>query len=125
MNFKSIARIFVEKVRWEIYKLELALLKEYYKSADGSKDREKIDLVLGLLCYLKLKLSNEEKNIFNEADRYEKTIEILNDYGDKYECMTMNKIALLDVKPEIRRDLHKLFVMDINCVTEDDLKFYN
>lgn len=128
MSSKRIAKVFVEKVEWEIDKLQLALIKEYNRKAENSKDREKIGLVLELLGNLNVRLYDavmKKEDEFTGAEYYEKAREILDDFGDKYECMTMNKIVLLDVKPEIRRDLHKLFVMDINCVTEDDLRFYN
>lgn len=128
MSSKRIAKVFVEKVEWEIDKLQLALIKEYNKKAENSKDREKIGLVLELLGNLNVRLYDavmKKEDEFTGAEYYEKAREILDDFGDKYECMTMNQIVLLDVKPEIRRNLHKLFVMDINCVTEEDLRFYN
>lgn len=125
---KRIARVFLNKIKWEIDRLQLALTKEYYRNEDGSKDGEKIILVLKLLDNLDIDLRDKVRHKDDEYTGdglYEKVLEILNDYGDKYECMTMNKIVLLNVRPDIRRDLHKLFVMDINCVTEDDLRFYN
>jgi len=128
MSSKRIAKVFVEKVEWEIDKLQLALIKEYNRKAENSKDREKIGLVLELLGNLNVRLYDavmKKEDEFTGAEYYEKALEILEDFGDKYECMTMNKIVLLDVRPDIRRDLHKLFVMDINSVTEDDLRFYN
>ena len=128
MSSKRIAKVFAEKVEWEIDKLQLALIKEYNRKAENSKDREKIGLVLELLGNLNVRLYDavmKKEDEFTGAEYYEKALEILEDFGDKYECMTMNKIVLLDVRPDIRRDLHKLFVMDINSVTEDDLRFYN
>lgn len=128
MSSKRIAKVFVEKVEWEIDKLQLALIKEYNRKAENSKDREKIGLVLELLGNLNVRIYDavmKKEDEFTGAEYYEKAREILDDFGDKYECMTMNKIVLLDVRPDIRRDLHKLFVMDINSVTEDDLRFYN
>ena len=116
-SLKRIVGIFIEKVNREIARLQLALLKEYENGKKDSKNKEKISLILKLLENLDADLSG--------VVYYEKAREILDDFGDKYECMTMNKIVLLDVTPETRRDLHKLFAMDINCVTEDDLKFYN
>lgn len=124
---KRIARVFLNKLDSEIGQLQLALIKEYNKKAEDSKDREKVGLVLQLLGNLDVELRDKVRHKDDEYtgdELYEKTIEILNDYGDKYECMTMNKIVLLDVRPDIRRDLHKLFVMDINNLEEEDKQRY-